>query len=108
MQTSISIYHNGKQKKKKHFLHKPLFTLLEIEGIKKYLTPPSLCPGLFVLQILHLVRFAQLILPHLRKKSMTKAIHYTNFILKNTQKCTQVTSKLKVGYKYLKQVLSKI
>jgi len=31
-----------------------------------YLTPPSLCPGLLVLQILHFVRFAQLMLPHLK------------------------------------------
>jgi len=31
-----------------------------------YLKPPSLCPGLLVLQILHFVRFAQLMLPHLK------------------------------------------
>ena len=33
-----------------------------------YLTPPSFVPGLEVLHILHLVRLAQFMLPHLEHK----------------------------------------
>lgn len=35
-----------------------------------YLTPPSLVPGLLVLQMLHFVRFAQLMFPHLNHQFM--------------------------------------
>jgi len=53
------------------------FNQFQIHGNKKdgtiivlsYLTPPSLCPGLLVLQILHFVLLAQLMLPHLRNMS---------------------------------------
>src|SRR4051812_17219069 len=60
-----------------------------------YLTPPSLRPGLEVLQTLHLVRFAQFTLPHLKHSLKIglisdnslivqyKTMYFTSISLKN-------------------------
>jgi hypothetical protein len=40
----------------------------EVGYTNEYLTPPSFVPGLEVLHILHFVRLAQFMLPHLQHK----------------------------------------